>query len=231
MSAQVRSMVAGESGGKSSGRRDILRAGLTVTCSLLIGPPGFASDDPDWAVAFMKRVGGELAGILTRPGSAEQRETSLRSFIDKVVDVESTARFCLGRFWTKASPEQKKEYVTLFHDVLMRTILVRVGKESHDTAGVRISIEPSYSGQDEVLVPMVLTRGASPPFRVTWGITPDARNPRIIDVMAEQISLRVTIQSDYGAFLNRHDGDIGALLDALRHQACDGCGGAGSSGR
>jgi ABC-type transporter MlaC component len=37
-------------------------------------------------------------------------------------------------------------------------------------------------------------------------------------VMAEGTSLRLTIRSDYNAFLARHGDSIDALIDALREQ-------------
>jgi phospholipid transport system substrate-binding protein len=181
--------------------------------------------DSDWAVAFIRRVGWQLADILARPGTTQDREASLRGLIDQVIDVDNTARFCLGRFWSRASPRQQQRYVALFHDVLMRTILTHIGQESRDPGAIQLSVETAYANQDEVFVPMVITRGGLPPFRVTWAVTGDARDPRIVDVMAEQVSLRITIRSDFSAYLTRHNGDIDAFLEALRHQACVGCGG------
>ena len=206
-------------------RRGIILGGIAMAGGWLTGAAGVKAADLDWAAAFMKRVGNELADILARPASAHDREASLRGLIDHVVDVDNTARFCLGRFWSRASPRQQQEYVTLFHAVLMRTILTHIGQESRETGNVRLSVEPSFAGPGEVFVPMVIARGKTPPFRVTWTVSDDPKNPRIVDVMAEQISLRVTIRSDYAAFLSRHDGDVDALVAALRRQACDDCAG------
>jgi ABC-type transporter MlaC component len=44
-----------------------------------------------------------------------------------------------------------------------------------------------------------------------------------VDVIAEGVSLRLTIRSDYNAYLARHGDSIDALIEALRQQACDGC--------
>jgi phospholipid transport system substrate-binding protein len=209
----------------ASRRRGLLRAGAAISCCWLARAPLVFAANPDWAVAFIRRVGWELADILTRPDAAQDREASLRGLIDQVVDVDYAARFCLGRYWSRASPRQQREYVVLFHDVLMRTILAHIGQESRAPAALQLSVEASYANQDEVFVPMVITRGGLPPFRVTWAVNDDVRNPRIVDVMAEQVSLRVTIRSDFNAFLTRHDGDIDAFLQALRRQSCVGCGG------
>jgi phospholipid transport system substrate-binding protein len=46
----------------------------------------------------------------------------------------------------------------------------------------------------------------------------DTGSPKITDVIAEGISLRVTQRSDYVSFLQRNNGNIDALIDAVRRQ-------------
>jgi phospholipid transport system substrate-binding protein len=41
---------------------------------------------------------------------------------------------------------------------------------------------------------------------------------RIIDVVAEGVSLRLTQRSDYAAFLTRNNNDIDSLMRAMRQQ-------------
>jgi phospholipid transport system substrate-binding protein len=43
--------------------------------------------------------------------------------------------------------------------------------------------------------------------------------PKIIDVIAEGTSLRLTQRSDYASFLAHNGGNIDALIAALREQA------------
>jgi phospholipid transport system substrate-binding protein len=69
----------------------------------------------------------------------------------------------------------------------------------------------------------VVERSGSAPIQVTWVVSPDALHPRLVDVIAEGTSLRLTIRSDYNAFLIRHEDNIDALLQALREQACNNC--------
>ena len=42
---------------------------------------------------------------------------------------------------------------------------------------------------------------------------------KVIDVIAEGTSLRLTQRSDYGAFLGRNNNDVQALINALKKQA------------
>jgi phospholipid transport system substrate-binding protein len=47
----------------------------------------------------------------------------------------------------------------------------------------------------------------------------DIAGPKVIDVIAEGTSLRLTQRSDYLAYIGRNGNALGPLIDALRQQA------------
>lgn len=200
---------------------------------LLAVPAGraMAQEDAAWAAVFIRKVGNQIAAIMAAPGPLEERKSHLAGLIDRVVDVAGAARFCLGRYWRQASPQQQQEYVALFHAALMRTVLSRVSSEQHDNAGIQVQVERPQMRSDSVYVPTVIQRSGTPPFTVTWVVDTNAHDPRIIDIMAAGTSLRITMRADYAAFLQQHGDNIDVLLQTLRAQACDHCaaasGGAG----
>jgi phospholipid transport system substrate-binding protein len=152
-----------------------------------------------------------IGGALT----AAEKRRRLQPFIDRVVDVDGVARFCLGRHWRRATPEQQEAYVRLFHRVLLNNVVARMGDYQHTE--IRVVIGQPEARQDGVHVPTILERTGNPPARVTWVVSTDGA-PRIVDVIAEGTSLRLTVRSDYNAFLARHGESIDALIDALREQ-------------
>jgi phospholipid transport system substrate-binding protein len=180
--------------------------------------PEVALADPDlvWAAVFIQRSGEELSAIIARTGSSEARRQLLQPFIDRVVDVDAVARFCLGRFWPRATASQQQEYLRAFHAVLMNAVLARVGNYEHSE--VHVGVERPEMREGNVQVATVIERTGAPPARVIWVVTPNADDPRIIDLVAEGLSLRLTVRSDYSAFLIRHDQNIDVLIGALRQQ-------------
>jgi phospholipid transport system substrate-binding protein len=174
-----------------------------------------------WAAAFIRRIGDDLAAIMANAGSPEIRRRNMQPFIDRVVDVDAVARFCLGRFWRQATPVQQQNYIRVFHAVLMNAVLSRVGDYEHNE--VRVLIQQPETREDAVHVPTVVERTGQPPVKVTWVVSGDSGNPRIADVIAEGVSLRLTVRSDYSAFLKSHGDSIDALVEALKQQVCDGC--------
>jgi phospholipid transport system substrate-binding protein len=204
-----------------STRRRLLR---TTGAALFVAMPvvgAFGETGPSWAAAYIRRIGDELAAIMASAGSAAARRQHLQPLIDRTVDVDGVARYCLGRFWRQATAAQQQDYVRLFHAVLMNSVLNRVGDYEHNE--VRVTIDRPETRDGAVDVPTVVERSGNPPVRVIWVVGGDADNPRIVDVIAEGISLRLTVRNDYSAFLTRHGDSVDALVEALRQQACDGC--------
>jgi phospholipid transport system substrate-binding protein len=192
-------------------------------CAVLPAARAAAEDSASWAAAFIQRVGNEIAAIVAAPGAPETRKHRLATLIDDVVDVSGAARFCLGRYWRQATTQQQQAYVTLFHAVLMRAVLGRIDNEQQKDAGIQVNVERPEMREDSIYVPTVVQRAKTPPLKVTWVVNTDAASPRIVDVIAEGTSLRITMRSDYASFLHQHDESIEALLQALRQQACDNC--------
>ena len=170
----------------------------------------------EWAAAFVRRSGEELSSIMAKAGTTEARRQLLQPFIDRIVDVDAVARYCLGRYWKQTTAAQQQDYLRLFHAVLTNAVLVRLGDYEHNE--VRVDVERPEIRDGSVLVATKVQRTGTPPSRVTWVVNPNAGNPRIIDLIAEGLSLRITVRSDYAAFLVRHGNNIDALIDALRQQ-------------
>jgi phospholipid transport system substrate-binding protein len=135
--------------------------------------------------------------------------------IDHTVDIEDIARFCLGRFWRIASPAQQKEYVDLFHRVLVVNITGKIG----DYQGVTASIGSASEREGNFAVSSIVTRPGNAPAKVDWVVSYSTGSPKIVDVIAEGTSLRITQRQDYASYLSRNGNNVQALIDAMRRQA------------
>ena len=72
--------------------------------------------------------------------------------------------------------------------------------------------------EDEIVVASVVSRPGNAPNKIDWIVTATGA-PRLLDVVAEGTSLRLTQRADYAAFLSSHGNSIQALIDALKAQA------------
>jgi len=198
-------------------RRKLLSCSLAVaTCAIAFSRiPGAAAQSTDAASSFVAQTAKELTDIVNGGAPAAQKRAALQGIIDRDVDVADVARFCLGRFWRTATPAQQKEYVDLFHRVLVLNITGKVGEYQ----GVTIAMGRSVPREGDVAVSTMVTRPGNQPTRVDWLVSMASGSPKIIDVVAEGTSLRLTQRSDYASYLSHNNNDVNALIAAMRQQA------------
>ncbi|MDE2582949.1 MAG: ABC transporter substrate-binding protein [Rhodospirillales bacterium] len=180
---------------------------------------GASADAAAQAAAFIREAGNELAAIVDRPDPPAARRRRLGPFLDRVVDVPAVGRFCLGRFWRRASPAQQSDYEVLFHAILLDSVMARVGDYRQPQAqGMRVVIGRPEPNGGTILVPTTVRRAGAPAAHVVWVVRAEPGGMRIVDLVAEGTSLRITVRADYASFLNQHDDSIPALLAAMRRQ-------------
>jgi len=196
-------------------RRDflVLATGLGFG-GLLLGGRSALAQSADRASAFVKATGDRLVAVVNGPGTMSEKRRELGRIIDSTVDVDGVGRFCLGRYWRTASPEQQRRYLQLFHEVVVTNITTKLGEYQ----GVRFTMGRSRMQDEEAVVSTVVERPNNPPTNVDWVISNPNSNPKIIDVVAEGTSLRITQRSDYAAFLQRNNNNIDSLISAMRQQ-------------
>jgi phospholipid transport system substrate-binding protein len=208
-----------------SSRRDLLAAacslglGAAMGVALLPGLPGrarAAQADVGRAAAFIQATGQELVAAINDPRlSLPARRDAVGNVLRRAVDIEGVGRFIIGRWWRQASPQQQQDYMRLFEETLIRNLSARFG----EYRGVRFDLgRTQQRTEDDVLVNTVIERPNTAPFSLDWRVSDVAGQPKIVDVIAEGTSLRLTQRSEYSSVIQRSGGQIGALLDAMRQQ-------------
>jgi phospholipid transport system substrate-binding protein len=194
----------------------ILAATLPAVIALpaILSRPALASPAGDRAVVFIKATGVKLVAAIDGTGTLAQRREVLGGIIDTDVDVNGVARFCLGRFWNSAPPDQQQQYLKVFRDYLVFNIAAKLGEYRGVTFDVGV-VQDRDAGE---VVSTIVKRPNSPPTNIQWLVANPTSDPKIIDVIAEGTSLRITQRDDYASFLSQHGGHLDALLDGLRKQ-------------
>ena len=174
---------------------------------------------PAWAqssqaVGFVRSFADELVAIVNGPQPYATKKAALGPVIDRNVDVPRIARFCLGRYWNTATPEQQAQYTTIFHRVLLNNIAGHLG----EYAGVSYVLHGESPQGDNTLVGTSIARPNQPTVNVQWVVEGTGGAMKVVDVVAEGTSLRLTQRSDYASFLSRHGDSIPELLSALQRQ-------------
>jgi phospholipid transport system substrate-binding protein len=190
---------------------------LGTSAALLVGHAAQAQQvDVARATAFIQATGNELVGAINAVNApVAQRREQVAQILRRAVDVDGVGRFILGRWWRTASAEQQQEYLQLFEQVLIRNLSARFGEYQ----GVRFSLGRTQARTEEdALVSTVVERPGNPAFGLDWRVAEVGGTPKVVDVIAEGTSLRLTTRSDYSSVITRNNGSVAALLSAMRQQ-------------
>jgi phospholipid transport system substrate-binding protein len=187
---------------------------LTIAAVSALLPLSVRAQTLDKATAFVKSTGDKLVAVVNGPGSTGSKRAAMTQIINTDVDVDGIGRFCLGRFWRTATPEQQKQYLLLFHEVLVTNITSKLG----DYQGVTFTMGHSKPQDEEAVVSTTVVRPNNGPTAVDWIIANPSGQPKIIDVVAEGTSLRLTQRQDYASYLSHNNNNVDALIAAMKNQ-------------
>ena len=190
-------------------RRTLLVLG-TATVTFAAGPRAWAQD----ATGFVVQLGNSLTAIVNAPGSYADKKQRLAPLIESAVDVDGIGRFCLGRFWRTATPQQQAEYQRLFRQVLLNNVFGNIG----EFQGVTFAPTQTTQTADGASVGTLIRRPNQQPNNVQWIVSSVNGQLKIVDVKAEGTSLRLTQRNDYAAYLQRNGSNVDALIGAMRGQ-------------
>ena len=191
------------------------KAVLIIVCSLWLGltaPVSALATTEDGAAQHIAQLSAEAIALLKQKDmSAGQREAELSKLLFEGFDVDLIGRIALGKAWRKATPEQRKDYLNLFGDYVVKTYANRLGSYAGETIKV-VSTRPT--GKKDVFVETRIDRGSQEPIRATWRVREVDGENKIVDVMVEGISLVITQRDEFGSIVRNNGMD--GLIEILR---------------
>lgn len=164
---------------------------------------------------FIQDLGDKAVSILADKNiTPEQRDMKFRQMMHESFDLMTIGRFVIGRNWHAATPEQQKEYMRLFEELVVKTYSDRFALYTGEGFRVR-SVTPE--GERDYIVRSEITHpDGSPPTTVDWRVRQKEGKLGIIDVIVEGVSMSVTQRQEYSSVIERNGGNIDGLLEVMR---------------
>ncbi len=158
------------------------------------------------AIAALQKDGATLAA----------REKALRPVLQQGFDMDRIARFVAGRYWKRATQDQRKEYTQAFSDYVLATYARRLGGYAGED--LKIVAEKPAGPKDVLVQTKIANSSGGPAIDAEWRVrTGDPGGPKVIDVLVEGVSMAVTQRQDFSSVIRR-DGFDG-LINVLRARA------------
>jgi phospholipid transport system substrate-binding protein len=194
----------------SAGR--VVRAGV-VALLLLLAPSGVwgAGEPTDRIRGAIDRAIGILKDPqLQGPEKRERRKELLRREIEPAFDFEEMSRRSLGPEWRGRTEPERKEFVSLFTELLANSYLGKIeAYEGEEIRYVKETVDLPYA---QVETRVVTKRGQE--FPVNYRMRRGDGGWRIYDVVIEGISLVNNYRSQFQSLLRKSSFE--AMLERLR---------------
>jgi len=169
------------------------------------------------AAAFIANLEKRGVGFLKDSSlSDEQRTEAFSDLLKDNFDMKTIGRFALGRYWKTTSPEQRKEYLQLFENMVIAVYSRRFSDYNGQALEI---ISTREKGKSDAIVSSYIVPESGPKIKIDWRVR-EGKNKKIkvIDVIVEGVSMSLTQRSDFASVIQRGGGKIDVLLDHLKTQ-------------
>lgn len=191
------------------------RAALSVMAAgsvALAAPARAVALSPEAAVSFVRTVVEEAERIVNGASAAETRVGEFLKLFRRTAALPEIGRFTMGLAWREMSDKQKEEFLLAFERYAARVYSARIG----DYKGQTMTVDGAQdAGKRGVLVRSTLTQPGAAPIRVEWLVTDRTGEPKIVDIIAEGVSISITQREEFAAMLERRGRDIDRFIADL----------------
>ena len=186
------------------------RASTVLAASLLtIAAARHASADTQTPMGLTRDVLARSNAIVKGQGDRKQKLAELSDLLRGFLDTDALARLAAGKNLDGRTPEETKEFLTLFHEFFVRTYVQRLLLfDAPDFAFGEVKV----NGDQAQVGTEVITPGDR--FAVDYTLHHNADGWRVTDIVVEGVSLAKNFRSQFDAAVAKDS--FQGLLDRLR---------------
>lgn len=173
--------------------------------------------DPIAAVKTVQRMGDEAIAVLNDSAlNQEMKQAKFQQLLARDFDMALIARFAMGRHWRTLSNADREAYVDAFSRFVLRTYAGQLTKAKIRAFEV---VSNQLAGKRDVMVQTRIVRGNGRILNLVWRLRSRNGAYRVIDIVAEGVSLALTKRQEFAAIIRANGGRISPLIDSLRSRA------------
>ena len=168
---------------------------------------------------FIQALGDKAIDIAKDKSlTTAQEDDRYRALLNEAFDMKTIGAFAIGRAWLHITPEQKREYLELFKDRVLKIYGGRMrfyNGEKFQVTDVR-----PQNDRDAIVSSRIMHIDGSAPTPMDWTVRREKNGTlAIIDVSVAGVSQSVTQRAEFSSILLRNNDDFNVLLDAMRQNA------------
>jgi len=133
--------------------------------------------------------------------NSHQRRTALRNEIGKVLDFEEMAKRSLGVYWKERTPQEKKEFVDLYKDLLIRSYSGKI--ESYTDEEIIYTDERIENGKYAEVKTKIITKDKKE-IPIDYKLYFNGKEWKVYDLVIEGVSLVSNYRSQFNKIIRNH---------------------------
>ena len=181
--------------------------------------PAHANQHLETSSEFIRTFANRAINTLTtKDQTMEMRRDEFRSLFREGFAINGIARFVLGRYWRRASEDDRTEYLALFEDVIVNSWAGQFSSYSGEkfTVQTAVDVPSAYEAENVAIVRSLFFSNPQRPIRIDWRVASRDNIYKITDVMVEGVSMANTHRDEFASVIRSNSGQINALLEILR---------------
>lgn len=191
-------------------------AGLFAAALMLSAGTAVAGEPTEQVRQTVDKVLGILQDkALKGPAKAKERRTTLRKVIDERFDFEEMARRSLALHWKKRTPEEQKEFVELYSDLLERAYINKI--EQYTDEKVTYTGEAQEGNRAAVRTVIITKKNVEIP--IEYRLHRTGAGWKAYDVIIEGVSLVNNYRKQFNSIISSKSYE--ELLRRLRSKQPD----------
>jgi phospholipid transport system substrate-binding protein len=144
-------------------------------------------------------------------GKPAPRRAAVRKISEEIFDYQETARRALGQHWNARTPEEQREFVQLFADLLDRAYFSKIDRYQGEK--VRYGAE-TVNGDEAMVKTMILTRAGGSEVPVDYRLHLAGGRWLVYDVNIEGVSLVSNYRTQFNKIVQTES--YASLVQKLR---------------
>lgn len=170
--------------------------------------------------SYVRDNANEVLQALNNPDlSAEQRTAQFNAYMDKFADFDAIARFAIGKYSRRFTPEEMEEYRVAFRDYALAVYQNELDVYRGESVQVNSSIDRSAK---DTIVNTTIKRNDGKDMDVLWRVFTRDGEYQVVDVAlnieGNLIWLGIEQRAQYLSILDRSNGSAAELIKVIKRE-------------
>ena len=184
--------------------RNLITIAFTITLFVL-ATSASADSNSKPPKSVIKKLLGEIKQIVNKNSlsDAEKAENKKHSDIAlRVLKVPEISQKALGRYWSKHSEEQQKQFETLLGNLFVH---VAFPSSAKFFANLKIVYGKTKSKKDMMVVPLTVVHEKEGEVDIDFSLKQTDAGWQVVDVILDGVSMRNNLRSQFYKILKKND--------------------------